>query len=253
MIQVDATGITYEGVLTDPFASGTLMPLMANPPAQVMTFPWTYGSTVNINSYIDIYASGATVGQPAIDSIHYRSYNISTNDVIASGDLILPSGTTSALLERQVHETIDSAWAKSAAMGNVWLPAPGFPTSLTDSAFYWYNNQSLQHMAHALFDETGTMHDVHYYQSTQVISGVNEFDKRQVNVYPNPTTNFLGVKGMNFPANSKWTIVNTAGQLVLSGDFSLNTINVQNLKQGEYILHVTSQSGDTQNVRFIKH
>lgn len=253
MVTIDANAITFTGLIGDPIGTGTSGPIFANPPAATMTFPYTYGSQVNGLSYIEIFTTGAAVGQPSVDSVHYKSTLDFNSTVIAAGDMILPSGTMSALLERRLETSIDSAWGKGLITGNQWVDAPGFPTTSLDSSFYWYGDQSLEHYAHALYDSTG-LHDVHYFM-TQIIAGINEPVNmtKKVNVFPNPTHDFLGVNGLNLPAASEWAIYDATGAEVLKGNFNPVKLNVQNIKQGSYILRIQTVSGEIHQVKFIKY
>jgi len=252
MLTIDANGMTFLGFVGDPIGTGTTAPIFANPPATAMTFPYTLGSTINASSSIEIYTDGASVGQPGIDSVYYKSTLSFNASVIASGDMILPSGSFPALLERRIENSVDTAWAKGLITGNQWIIAPGFPTSSLDSSFYWYST-SLEHSAHALYDSTG-LHDVHYFM-TQIIADIKEPESqpKQVNVFPNPTHDFLGIKGLNLPAATEWTIYNSDGAEVLKGNFNLGKLNVQNLNPGTYILKLQTVSGATHQVRFIKN
>jgi hypothetical protein len=253
MLTIDANGLTFLGFIGDPIGTGTTSPFFITPPVTGMTFPYTYGSATNATTYIEIFTTGAAIGQPTIDSVRYKgTLNIDAS-VIASGDMILPSGTMPALLERQINNSVDTAWAKGLITGNQWIIAPGFPTTSLDSSFYWYSDQSTEHYAHALYDSTG-LHDVHYFM-TQVITGINDpvSQSKKLNAYPNPTHDFLGINGLNLPAATEWTIYNSAGSEVLKGNYNLGNLNVQNLKQGTYILRLKSVNGETHQVRFIKY
>lgn len=253
ILEIGSGSASYLGVVGDPLGTGTQIALPANPPMTNMTFPYTYGSNTITNSYLDVFTTGAAIGQPTIDSVHYRSWGNVVSDIIAAGNMILPSGTFPALLERRVNNSVDSAWVKSVALGNIWMPAPTPPTTSVDSAFYWYSDQSLQHYAHALYDETGVMHDVHYFMS-QLSTGISNVDNlKAVNVFPNPTHDFLGINGFDFPANSKWSVYNSAGQELINGNYSLNNLNVQELKPGTYVLRLTTPTGEQHVVRFVKN
>jgi hypothetical protein len=251
MISIDASYQTALGIIGDPLFSGTMGALVGTPPITRMTFPWTYGSSSSGLSYVEIMTTGATVGAP-FDSVRYRRFIGVNATVLAAGDIIIPSGTFPSLLERCINSSVDTMWGKSAATGNMWVLANN-PQEIIDSSFYWYSDQSLQPYAHALFDDSGVMHDVNYYNSQLSTAVRNDIPASQLNVFPNPTRDFLGVKGLDFPADSKWSIYNISGQELLKGNFSLNTINVQNLSQGSYILHLTTPEGVKHDVQFIKY
>jgi hypothetical protein len=215
-----------------------------------MTFRYTYGSSGTGTGVVDITVTGVMVGQPTMDSVHFKSTNSGQRDVIASGDMIIPSGTFPAMLERSINTKIDSAWAKGAATGNQWVLVSS--DYEMDSAFYWYTNQSLLPYAHALYDQTG-LHDVNYFQS--MIVGVSEtFTDLSGSIYPNPVVNMLHI---NMPANIRSSyaieIFNSQGQSVMKGNASLNRINVSFLQPGIYFLNLMDAGGKTSSVRFVKN
>lgn len=251
-IKIDAGSYTYLGVLGDIVGTGTPTTMAANPPPVRMTFPYTYGSTGTSTTYLEIYTTGAAIGQPSIDSIHYRMTLSFDAEVIAAGNMILPSGTYSALLERNINTTVDSAWMKGAATANQWVMAIGFPMTTIDSSFYWYSDQSLEHYAHALYDDTG-LHDVHYFKS-QLTTGIKSIPNANPMVaYPNPVHDFLGIRGANLPATTQWTMNNLAGQQVLSGQSDLQRLNIQSLPEGNYILNIFTADGKSHQLRIIKN
>ncbi|MBL7925189.1 MAG: T9SS type A sorting domain-containing protein [Bacteroidia bacterium] len=253
MMHVDAGGVTLLGFMGDPIGTGSLMPVLANPPVVTMSFPYTYGSGGTGSTTIQIITTGAAIGQPAYDSVRYRSALSAIVDVIAAGNMILPSGSYPSLLERRINTTIDSAWVKGILTGNQWSLVPGFPQTTTDSSFYWYSNQNLLHYAHALYDDTG-LHDVHYYKNTISITGLNEHEipGTALAAYPNPVAGSFDLKGLNPQGIRQWNIYAVDGQEVLRGQTLQGPINVQTLAPGSYILSVTGMDGRLQQLKFIK-
>lgn len=253
MISITAGSASYAGFIGDLIGTGTTMPLAATPPAVSMNFPYTYGSTVNSSTFVELFTTGAAIGQPTIDSVHYKTSLNLNGAVIAAGNMILPSGTLPSLLERHINTTTDTAWMKGAATGNMWVVAPGWPTTTIDSSFYWYSDQSLQHYAHALYDDTG-LHDVHYFKSQSTTGITNPgIQSMQAAVFPNPTSDFLNIHGLSLPPVAKWSVYNTAGQKVLEGATHPSQVNVQSLKQGTYILQLLTPGGELHEMRFIKN
>jgi len=252
MLNINASNVSFLGVIADPSGMGLPVSAVANPHATFMTFPYTYGSSINSNSTLEVYTTGATIGEPTVDSVHYISHLNVNADVVASGNMIIPSGSYPSLLERRVNHNIDSLWFKSAATMNLWTLSPDFPETYIDSAYYWYSDQSLQHYAHALYDSAG-LYDIHYYMS-QTTTGIDAPSiNSDVIAYPNPTTNFLGIRGLNLPAASTWTIYDAAGKLVLQGKYDLNSLNVQTLSKGSYLLKLETPEGEKHQVRFNKN
>lgn len=252
MLKVNSTGVTYLGAVADPVGTGSYVPLALVPPLQVLTFPYTYGSSGGGTAYISLTLSGAAVGQPTLDSVRSKSTVVGQRNVIASGNMILPSGTLAAILERSIDTQIDSIFGKSALTNNQWVFLNR--STSTDSAFYWYTNQSLEPYAHALYDNTG-LHDVNYYRET-LVTGLDETKAMPTagNVYPNPVNNILY---FNLPAVSKGDyelkMLNAEGQLVMKGNTTMNQMDVSRLVPGVYILQLTDADGNMSSTKFIKN
>jgi hypothetical protein len=248
MVTVNPNYSSFLGLIGDPLGSGTLRPLLANPPAVSMTFPYTYGSTSQATTEIHIWTTGAAIGQPLADSVHYKSTMMFDGSVVAAGDLVLPSGTYQSLLEHRVSSNIDSAWIKVAG---AWGTAPGTPTSGTDSSYYWYTDQSLQHYAHLLY-KNGTIDDVHYYMST-LSTGINTVDhNKNIVAYPNPAHDFLGIKGLNTPEASEWKVFDLNGKKVMEGKSNLNSLDIKKVACGTYVLRITMSDGQSREIKFMK-
>ncbi len=251
MININASGATFLGALGDVLGTGTNLAAVVTPPLAALTFPYTYGSSTSGNSNMEIFATGAVIGQPSIDSVRFKSNIVSNNTVIAAGNMIIPSGTFGSLLERQVTTNTDSAWIKGLITFNQWILAPGFPTSNTDSAFYWYSDQSLQKYAHALYDSTG-LHDVVFFKSSTV--GINEPGATEsMAIYPNPVKNMLNVNiSLSLFPEYRIRIFDVSGKEVLHGNGNAQKINVSQLIPGIYFLHISKANEKPIVQRFVK-
>lgn len=251
MVEVDANDLTYLGAVADLTGTGTLYPLIAVPPLVAMTFPYTYGSTSNGSAYFQLYATGAAIGQPTVDSVRFKSSITAQRNVLASGNMILPSGTLPAMLERSIDSTVDSLWMKAAITGNLWVLAPGFPQTTTDSSFYWYTNQSLNPYAHALYDDTG-LHDVNYFKET--LTGISDVPAAShISLYPNPVSDriYLGLPGMG-PNDYSVEIYTVTGSLVKTTRTVNGQIDVSGLSAGTYFLNLINQQGAVTTMKFVR-
>ncbi len=250
MIRIDATGITYLGSVSDLNDNGVFRPLIINPELLAMPFQYAYGSTASGTGYFELFETGAFIDEPTIDSIHFKSSITGQRDVVASGDMIIPSGTFPAILERRIDTKMDTLWIKGAATGNIWMVSPGFPESYLDSSFYWYTNYSNQPYAHALFDDLG-LHDVNYFKD--MITGISEVNNTfNTVVYPNPSNGILNLILPPTTQKCSFTIFNTNGQIVAKGSNTLNQLNLSNLPAGMYSLQLTTADSKASTTKFVR-
>lgn len=79
-----------------------------------------------------------------------------------------------------------------------------------------------------------------------------EFQDFKVNIYPNPTTDFLTIQSQ-IPV-TKWEIYNSAGQRVLenNSDQTIESIAVSSLKTGTYFLRMNANGLNTSKT-FVKN
>jgi hypothetical protein len=88
--------------------------------------------------------------------------------------------------------------------------------------------------------------------SVNDITAVNEFEKVELQLYPNPTSKNLNVQ---LPSKaiteitSRYEVVNEVGQIVLTSNSNIVndefTIDVSKLKSGVYYLHLINSSGES--------
>lgn len=81
---------------------------------------------------------------------------------------------------------------------------------------------------------------------------VNDFENsnNEISIYPNPTSNFIYIK--NYHKNSKVSIVDFAGRIVLQKNNIDEKIDVKALKSGTYILVYKGADGKEVSFKFIK-
>ena len=80
----------------------------------------------------------------------------------------------------------------------------------------------------------------------------SDFQKEKLNIYPNPVKNNLNFSLPNAEKIAKIKITNIAGQTVLNKEISQNTMNLENLKPGVYLVTITNTKGISYSSKFIK-
>src|SRR5690606_21834986 len=79
----------------------------------------------------------------------------------------------------------------------------------------------------------------------------DKFNKLNVNVYPNPTTDIVNIETQE--TLESYTVYNIAGQQVQKGLFnSNNQINLHGAAAGTYFIKVTTTQGSTATVKVVK-
>ena len=80
----------------------------------------------------------------------------------------------------------------------------------------------------------------------------SDFQKGKLNIYPNPVKNNLNFSLPNAEKIAKIFITNIAGQTILNKEISQNTMNLENLKPGAYLVTITNTKGISYTSKFIK-
>ncbi|UII23769.1 T9SS type A sorting domain-containing protein [Fulvivirga ligni] len=82
------------------------------------------------------------------------------------------------------------------------------------------------------------------YEFSKVVMVESEIETRlDVNVYPNPSSDFINIQINDYEAEGQFEILNYSGEVVLNGTFSnrRETVDVRSLKTGVYILRVSTR------------
>jgi hypothetical protein len=109
---------------------------------------------------------------------------------------------------------------------------------------YTYNNQTKN------FEQFAR---TTYNYNSAITLGANALEKQveMINVYPNPTADFLTVKSESNTAIDNAVITDTTGKVLLTQNINTNKIDVQSLSKGLYLLQLST--GDKKETKkFIK-
>ncbi len=94
-------------------------------------------------------------------------------------------------------------------------------------------------------------------EEPNVTTGIDESQKKlALQVFPQPTSHYLNIKFDNNGSDYRASIYSLSGQVMMERDFSagseVNSIDVSNVPVGMYALKVTSKSGKSATVKFIR-
>ena len=94
---------------------------------------------------------------------------------------------------------------------------------------------------------------IEFFTDTQIISDVEEeLIELKMDIYPNPTSDFLTIEGPSELTNSELKLFDVTGSVVKKENFSgQTTINTSDLPKGQYFLIVTSQDRSTWSEKVI--
>lgn len=93
-----------------------------------------------------------------------------------------------------------------------------------------------------------------YFRSAAVTLNNENFSSDELNIYPNPTTNWLNFSGREM-LNQNYQIYDVAGKILNYGQIVNNQIQVENLSYGTYILKVydRNDSRAKKTFKFVKN
>lgn len=214
-------------------------------PIMFQPFPISAGTKYKGSALINKKLSGADVGFP-VDSVLFWVKNYANVEVIASGNIILPSGTFPAILARNITTKVDSSMAK--VLGNWFFPQP--PTTKTDSTFKWYTQESVEAYAHVIYKD-GAVTDVTYHRTT-IPLGLLETQQNnaQLACFPNPAREAINFDVEN-ESLSKITIISASGKEVAVSIYA--KVNLNGLEPGMYLARIMLRNGQMKVSTFVKN
>lgn len=182
-----------------------------------LIYPLTYNGT-----WTDNYQAAGDAGLP------FTRTGTDTYTADGWGTLTTPNGTYTNVLRVHQSEAFSDDFGFTTATG-------------TSDTYYWYKegvHYPLFVTVSAIYN--GSPSSNAYYNDAP--SGINEFaDILSISVYPTPAHGQLFIHLKN-AASAGYDITDLTGRKVLTGALSqqLNTINVQNIAPGNYLLKIFS-------------
>lgn len=81
-------------------------------------------------------------------------------------------------------------------------------------------------------------------------TGVEEVENSAISIYPNPANNVLNITSSE--SIDQVVVYNVAGQVVMTENGNVQSMNISNLASGSYIVRIQTVDGNISNQRFIK-
>ena len=165
----------------------------------------------------------------------------SVSQVLGASTLVLPDGTkyNNAILVRTI-KTLDGEVGPLTATikeeGKYWwVPGIALPVVAFEK---FYLNDNIQYERSSFLKE-------------EKVLSVHSLDMDFISIYPNPAQNQITVSS-NIKMDS-YRIFNALGKIVMNGDLTNTTINIESLKSGSYFIALSDKdSNQTYHKRFVK-
>jgi len=177
----------------------------------------------------------------------WRQHRSRQSEVDGWGSITTPHGTFDALRVRHFIEESDSIFMDLGGF-STWIPLP-----IPDSYVYewWANglNEPVLRISTSLFGGNQTPTTIEYLDDYQGAGAGIEELTTAIQVFPNPTLDFLNIEGIDQAA---YNVLSMDGKLLLEGSANGNAqIDVRSLNAGSYVLLLNS-GNSIQSYSFVK-
>lgn len=220
--KLDADSLTLLGLSLT--VQGFNVPFKSGEIETKYKFPMSFGDQFTSYGYTDMNLSPAFEGriQRMVDR---------TVDVDGWGTIETPYGTFEVI---RIHHLIQER-------DSVALEFNGFPINIEipvpeKHVYEWWTNDQKEPVLRVEMREllgTKTVTSVQYRDNFDpTVLGVNDIDKINFSVYPNPASTEINIDGS--VEGASYVVFDLKGEIVLQGDLKNNKIAVQGLAQGAY-------------------
>ncbi|MBC7390658.1 MAG: T9SS type A sorting domain-containing protein [Opitutaceae bacterium] len=244
-LKLETTGEYSLGLYGDVAGINKNYTIVFPRPVMFLPFPISASTKYKGSALVNKKVSGADAGVP-VDSVWLWVKNYANVEVIASGNIIIPSGTFPAILARNITTTVDSSMAKF--LGNWFFPRP--PSTKTDSTFKWYTQESVEAYAHVIYKD-GAVTDVTYHK-TLIPTGLLDTKQNASHLicFPNPAREVINFDIDN-ESLSKITLISASGKEVA---VSLSSkVDLNGFEPGIYLARVVLKNGQVRLSTFVKN
>jgi len=134
-------------------------------------------------------------------------------------------------------------YSKYSQMNNIWneLTTIGLPvlgTNLLRSSTICNNNLIVG--SFGTNDNNGL--GIWYINLNEIFTSINDLEnKNEISVYPNPANNLLFIN--RFIKNSKMSIFDISGKIIINKKVTKNQIDISNFQNGIYIINIETENG----------
>ncbi len=258
-MNINASTSTVVGASGDLLNFGTIFTIPFNPDILLHNFPRDYGSNFSDAYGWDITTSGASVNQPAANSVRTKRTSVVKDTTDAWGRLTTPVGTYDVLRVKRVDFSVDSNWFRLLPFGGYTFFSRKVDTAY---AYTWLAKETKLAVAELAYDSLD--HPKKFTWSLtppQISIGLKEQNySRYVEVYPSPANEVLklNAKADLSKGEYQFSISNTLGQVVKSSTVFLNAestveIAISDLPKGIYSWNLKGKTTDLSGKLCVEH
>lgn len=249
--QHDANAMISTGAAGNLLGNGNIESPFSDP-LILHEFPRTYQSNFDDTYAFVTEASGAGLPLPIpVDRIRLTHDGHVYDTTDAYGTLITPTGTYDALRVKTVDYTHDIVEIKLLSFS----PWTEFSNTMdTSTSYSWHAKEEMLAIAEYAYDSIGNPARFTF-SAVPPVSTVNvseQGSQATISVYPQPTSDFLFVKGLDDFYNYTAEIISIDGRVCSKIQLGSTRISVATLTRGVYVLRLISSDGVHQKpIRFI--
>jgi hypothetical protein len=253
----NSNSLNTTGAKGDLLLTGNIITVNFNPAILVHNFPRNYTSNFSNNYGWDITTSGATVNQPAINSVRTKRVAVIKDTTDAWGNLTTPVGTYEVLRVKRVDFHTDSNWYRILPFG-----AYTFLNAKRDTSYSytWLAKETKLAVAELGFDSLD--HPKKFTWSLippTVVISTNDLDtENEFILFPDPASDNLNLmwKANSTAEIGEFTIRNSLGQIIKEGELNLSSpqlrLQISDLADGMYWISVSrTQTGKNFIKKFV--
>lgn len=238
------------------------------------TTPTSSSPTIMSGNSINITANNTVLKAVAIDANNTSSL-VTTNTYITEETIVSSGITVSFLKPEEWGTSTVNIWAWNAD-GNIFTAWPGVEMNVNNENWYSYTFDEEISEVNVIFSKNGNPQTIDItnissnkcYKVNGTLDGkinvqnvpcpvITSLSKttiaQSIQIYPNPATNSIKVKGVTKVGNSI-AILSMDGKTVklLHNYLDNEEIELSNISNGVYILKITDDNGKVDFIKFIK-
>jgi len=238
----NASQLLTTGAAGDLLSTGEIIVTPFTNDLILHNFPREYDDNFNDTYGFQATADGSSF-TPPFYRVRLTHSGITYDTTDAYGTLITPIGTYNAL--RVKTTTISESFVETQASQFLpfWLPL----TTIYDTSvvYSWHAKEEMLAIADLTFDSIGNPNQFTYSSVPPVVTvGIADAgDVANIRLYPQPASDQLFISGLNQNGNHRAEIFSMDGKMIRNEVLRGNSLDVNDLKSGMYILRIILADG----------